>query len=131
MTNFLFRVAVIGLVLFLFKTSTDKGQKAFDRAVNWGRGVMVGADLSTFSKEINTEYAFSGNWPRDFPAWIRENAKRNDGSDPAADPWGQTIRFTVPRNAPAGTFELRSCGPDRKCDTPDDLVHRERAAKFD
>lgn len=131
MRNLIFRAAVIALLVYLFKNSTDKGQKAFDRVVNWGRGVMTGANLGTMGKELNREYAFSGNLPRDFPAWIRETVKHNDGTDPALDQWGQVLVMTIPPGAPPGAYELRSCGPDRTCRTPDDIVHAGRAEKFE
>ena len=121
-SNFLLKAGVIALVLYLMKTGTSTGAKAFDRIVNWGRGVVTESNLSTFSRQLRNDYNFSGNFPQDFPAWVRESVRNNSGDDPALDFWGTLYQLERNRAGIRGAFEIRSCGPDKECPSRDDIA---------
>lgn len=131
LTNFLMRIAVIALVIYLFKSGTDTGARSFKRVVDWGRGMVTRSTLDTLATQLKADYGFSGRWPTDFPAWIRENARRNSGDDPALDFWGKVFELTRDLNGRRGAFDVRSCGPDTQCDTRDDLAVQGEATRIE
>lgn len=77
--------------------------------------------VAVLNKELH------GNPPSDFAAFADGLAALSNGpdiSDLSRDGWGRHYRFTVIENGDREICELRSCGPDGKFDTPDDIVQQ-------
>ena len=129
--TFLMKVAVIALVIFLFKSGTDTGAKSFKRVVDWGRGMVTRSNLDTIATQLRADYSMSGQWPSDFPAWIRESIHNKAGDDPALDFWGTLFELTRDLDGRRGAYDVRSCGPDQRCDTLDDVAAQGVAARID
>jgi hypothetical protein len=78
------------------------------------------AALEELAVHLDTHYAKEGSLPLDLVALGGVETCYPGGVCPR-DAWGSLLEYR-PVDAQAGTFRLRSLGPDRKADTGDDVV---------
>jgi hypothetical protein len=76
-------------------------------------------EMGEIAAALDAEYASTAQYPepdafRDFVRhWVRPRVPR----DPYYDRWSQPLRFRVE----GSHYEILSCGPDRTCETADDV----------
>lgn len=122
MQNFLLRVGVIALVLYLLKSGTDSGARAFQKVTDWGRGMVAQSNLDTMSRQLKVDCNFDGQLPGDFRAWVRDSIRHGPEEDPSLDFWGTPYVLERDVGGARGAYVLRCCGPDKLCPSRDDAT---------
>ena len=77
--------------------------------------------MGAVAAALDAEYASHARYPPpgEFQAYVRQWVV-STGEDPAADDWGTPLLYHVE----GAGYELLSCGPDRACQTTDDVRYR-------
>lgn len=113
----LFKLAPLLVLLYAFRSGTASAVALVADMKNWIGAGLAHLEMSRIGSALESEYGFSGRFPGDFPAFLRETLER-PGSDPALDRWGTPLELLVE----GGHYEIVSWGPDATLGTADDIV---------
>jgi hypothetical protein len=130
--NILAKLIPLALIAGVAGGGADKLKEHVDvdQVANIVEIVLTRYELGGITHVIVTHYKEKRQLPSSFgfDVFLRKNmiqANETQTRDPSRDYWDMSYRFF-----PSGdSFQLRSCGPDKKCGTKDDIVVERRNLK--
>jgi hypothetical protein len=118
-TRFLKKLIPLALLIVLIDANARHFRDVVGRLDAWWRSAQTRMQMGEIAAALDAEYASTGHFPEPgrFREFVRRWVRPRDPRDAYYDRWGQPFRFRLE----GSVYEIRSCGPDRSCGTPDDV----------
>lgn len=111
------RLAPIGAIGYGVSGGSTDINEMMTAAIDLAYQVKTTAEIRGIVQIIRIELINGDKLPSNLTTFVRTNMD-SQGTDPAADPWGGLYQLV---RTDDGGVHVLSCGPDKACDTKDDV----------
>ena len=113
------RIAPLVVLVWLLRSSAVQYGKVFRKVAHASRYTMTYVNMLQYVPALEAHVAAQGELPRDVTDFL-QGSFTSRGNQPGMDAWGTPFEL----DEDASSFTLRSCGPDRRCGTDDDVAQQ-------